>query len=103
MVWISFGQSNDSKPNQKISDVLERLDIAERRLRSLDLEFSELYGKVRHALGRIEKRAAIIEKSQPEGEPREDESIPLEDSPLEGLTPRQIQLNAMIMAARRRA
>lgn len=86
----------------KDPEVYERLDITERKLRSLDLEFSELYGKVRHALGRIEKRAAIIERSQPEGDSQEAESSPLEDPSFLDLTPAQRAANAKILAARRR-
>lgn len=86
----------------KDPEVYERLDITERKLRSLDLEFTELYGKVRHALGRIEKRAAIIERDSTEGEPGGAELIPADDSPLEGLTPTQIAMNQKILAARRR-
>lgn len=86
----------------KDPEVYERLDIAERKLRGLDLEFSELYGKVRHALGRIEKRAAIIERDSTEGESPQAESSPEADSPFETLSPAQRALNDKILAARRR-
>lgn len=101
-MWISFGQSKDNQKIELNAHLRERLEAVERNLRSLDLEFSTLYGKVRSALGRIEKRASVIEKSNPEGPPPDAESSSPQDAPLEGLTPKQIALNATILASRRR-
>lgn len=99
-MWISFGQSKDSR---KSSDLEERLEKAERTLRSLDLEFSTLYGKVRAALGRIDKRASIIEAQQePEGADGEESAAPLPAPEGVYLSPAQARLNEQILRRRLR-
>lgn len=99
-MWLSFGQSKDSRT---ISDLEERLAKAERSLRSLDLEFSTLYGKVRQALGRIDKRAAIIEAQQEPEEAEGEVPAALPSAPEgEFLSPAQARLNEQILRRRLR-
>jgi Spy/CpxP family protein refolding chaperone len=96
MGW--FGNlSANQKINQKIQDVEEDLGKAKRQLRELDLEFSSLYGKVRTALSRIEKRYARMEASE-----AQEEEVPAAgvETPPDGLTPQQRQWNNRILAAR---
>lgn len=82
------------------------MDTIERRDRMRDLEYTEFYEKTRHMMGRIAKRSSIIEKAQQE-EPAPDsltqdaQAAGFTDG-LEGLTPRQRQLNQVILAGRMR-
>lgn len=84
-----------------IEGELEHLPKLRRELHALDLEFINLFGKVKTALGRIEKRAAIIESAQgPEEEDAEaPDGIP---SPELNLTPKQLAWQKQIQAERRR-
>lgn len=86
---------------QALEEDAESFRKTARDLRSLDLEFSALYGKVKTALGRIEKRAAIIENEQG---PAEEEEVGADRSSPEGfdLTPEQLKWQKRILAERRR-
>lgn len=86
---------------QTLEAEMETLASLARTVRSLDLEFGNLYGKVKQALGRIDKRAAIIEEAQ-EGEPPEAE-VGTGPAP-EGfdLSPEQQKWQKRIAAERRR-
>ena len=82
------------------------MEAVERKLRMADLEYTEFYDKIRHQMGRIAKRSAIIEQAQQE-EGAEESHAESPDAPsftdgLEGLSPRQRTLNAQILAGRRR-
>jgi phage shock protein A len=96
MAW--FGNlSANQKINRKISDMEEDLAKAKRQLRDLDLEFTTLYGKVRTALSRIEKRAARMESAE---NPEEEAPVAAMEAPSDGLTNGQRQWNMRILAAR---
>lgn len=86
---------------ESVEAELETLASLARTVRSLDLEFGNLYGKVKQALGRIDKRAAIIESEQG---PPEEEEVGTDPSTSEGfsLTPEQAKWQKRIMAERRR-
>jgi exonuclease VII small subunit len=80
-MWI-FRRIRESR---RFAELEERIEKLERGHRALDMEWSDFYDKVRHALGRITKRAAIIESAQePDGESPE-----ASDGSLEGLSPNQ--------------
>lgn len=96
MGWFSNLSANQ-KINRRISDLEEDFEIMKRTLRKYDLEFSESYEKVRHALSRLAKRSAMLESSQ---EPEEEASAPLADAPSDGLSPQQQAWNQRILAAR---
>lgn len=71
-----------------------------------DLEYNEFYDKVRHAMGRMAKRSAIIEKAQQEEAPSESLTQDPQEGAftdgLENLSARQRQINAQILAGRRK-
>lgn len=102
MGWFrqSFGQSKDY---QKISTLEEGLKSLEKDFKALELEWINTYDKLRTLMGRISKRTAIMEASQP---PEEAETemvdgapiIPTE--PLLGLTKRQQAINTAILRSR---
>lgn len=75
--------------------------MIERALRNKDLELSEWYEKVRHALSRLAKRHAMMNASR---EPDEEEAGPLPAPSSDGLdsllTPNQRLWNQRILAAR---
>jgi len=62
----------------RIGQATERLDALERANRSLELEFTELYDKVRHQMSRMAKRAAVNDKENGGGP----EVLPLQEDNL---------------------
>lgn len=85
---------------ESVEAELETLSSLARTVKSLDLEFGNLYGKVKQALGRIDKRASIIEQEQG---PAEEEEVGADPPPSEGyLTPEQLKWQKRIAAERRR-
>lgn len=96
MGWFTNLSAN-RKIIGRLSDIEEDLETIKRRVKGLDLEFSELYDKTRHALGRMAKRARVVESQQ---DPEEEASGPLPEAPSDGLTPGQHQWNQRILAAR---
>lgn len=48
---------------KRLSALEERLEIAERELQSSKLDWDELYEKMRRMLGRVQKRAALVEQA----------------------------------------
>jgi hypothetical protein len=52
------------KPQEPESPLRERVADLERELRGLKLDYTELYDRVRSALGKISKRAALIERHE---------------------------------------
>lgn len=87
---------------ESVEAELETLTSLARTVRSLDLEFGNLYGKVKQALGRIDKRAAIIESEQG---PPEEEEVGADPPPSDGLalTAEQQKWQKRILAERRRS
>lgn len=85
------------------SDLEERVETLERKHRALDAEWNETYDRMRHTLGRISKRSAIIEKAQEqegeaEGDPLTPSASPFDD----GLSPSQRRITQQILALRQR-
>ena len=96
MGWFS-NLSINRTINRTIIEHDELLGKHTRQLRDLDLEFTTLYGKVRTALSRIEKRYARMEASEAQ---EEDAPVAGMEAPPDGLTPQQRQWNNRILAAR---
>jgi hypothetical protein len=61
MSWWSRDEKINIRRVQALEEDMERV---ERALKSLDIDMHSLYDKVHAALGRISKRAAIIESTQ---------------------------------------
>jgi len=61
-----------NKAVERLRDRLETLEILtgelERDRRKLDLEFTDLYDKVRHQMARMAKRAAVVTAAEGNGE-----------------------------------
>lgn len=97
--------STNRKINRKIMEIDEldeRLHKAERTIASLDLEMSAVWSKVRHALGRVDKRAAIIESEQ--GAEGAEAATQDGDAPdALGLTPKQREWQRAIQRERGRS
>lgn len=102
MTWFrqSFGQSKDFLTK---SDLAEALKPLEAQQKGLEMEWALVYDKMRTLMGRISKRAAIMEASQPpeEAEPDAVDGAPtLPAEPLLGLTKRQQAINDAILRQR---
>ena len=69
MGWFSRGKES----TRRVDNLEEDMEKVQRALRTLDLDMHTLYDKVHAALGRISKRAAIIDAStqQEAGDPLE--------------------------------
>lgn len=104
-MWF-FGQKGSPRVNARLRDLEDDIDTLKRKHKDLDLEFNTLYDKVRHALGRMAKRSAIVEQAQQQEEaPESLTHDPTEASftdGLEGLSARQRQINQQILAGRMR-
>jgi len=61
-----------AKTIERLKDRLETLEVLcgelERDRRKLDLEFTDLYDKVRHQMARMAKRAAVVTAAEGNGE-----------------------------------
>lgn len=51
---------------RRLSELEERLEKAERGLASAQLDWDELYEKMRRLMGRVTKRAAVVEEAEAE-------------------------------------
>jgi len=62
----------NDKAVERLKDRLETLEVLcgelERDRRKLDLEFTDLYDKVRHQMARMAKRAAVVSAADGNGE-----------------------------------
>lgn len=93
------------RENRRFNELEERIEKLERGHRALDMEWQEYYDKIRHAMGRISKRSAIVESANEEEGVEADASLSEETSSFDdliGLSPRAKQINNRILAARRR-
>lgn len=57
MWWFS----SQKEPSVTLRKVQERLESLERQVNTLDLEWSDTYDKLKHIVGRIVKRSAILQ------------------------------------------
>jgi len=61
-----------NKAVERLKDRLETLEVLtgelERDRRKLDLEFTDLYDKVRHQMARMAKRASVVTAAEGNGE-----------------------------------
>ncbi len=61
-----------NKAVERLSDRLETLEVLagelDRDRKKLDLEFTDLYDKVRHQMARMAKRAAVVTAAEGNGE-----------------------------------
>jgi len=83
---------------KKLQDVEERLEKLERELKAIQLDWSDVYDKIRRTMGRIVKRAEkapIPQIGEEEGEP--------ESTAGQALTPRQLHVTRQIMIRRNRS
>ena len=94
--WL-FGAKGNPRYARRLADLEERMDTLERKHRSLDGEWAEWYDKSRHMMGRLAKRAAIMQESTEEPEEAPEPAAP---EPSDGLTPNQRRIQNAILAAR---
>lgn len=90
-----FRLLNDIK---KMRNVEDRLEALERSMKSLDMEWSETYDKMRVMMMKIAKRAERLEHEQPDSAPASPESGEATTS----LSGRQHEINQRILARRNR-
>lgn len=82
------------------TDLLERLEAVERKLRSSELDWDELYDKCKRLLGRVAKERANMERTaEAEETPASTETQPSQGNGR--LNPRQREIQQAIL--RRRA
>ena len=62
---------SERKENKRITDLENRMSTVQTDLHALDVDMHLLWDKVRVALGRISKRAAILESTETQSEPPE--------------------------------
>ena len=83
---------------KKLQDVEERLEKIERDLKGIQMDWSDVYDKIRRTMGRIVKRAEkapIPQIGEEEGE--------AESTAAQSLSPRQLQVTREIMRRRNRS
>jgi len=77
-----MGVFRQQKATDRLEDRIRTLEVKcddlERAKRTIDLEFTELYDKVRHQMSRMAKRDARAAKSNGEELPLETPSSPLD-------------------------
>lgn len=81
---------------RRLGEVEEALAKVKRDFSALELEWTDTLDKIKRMMGRVAKRAEVVEKAE-EGE----EAIQLDRPP--GLSQRQASINAQIIARRRGA
>ena len=57
--------------SERLLELSHKVEDVERTNRKLDLEFTELYDKVRHQMSRMAKRNAVVAKENGEEPPEE--------------------------------
>jgi hypothetical protein len=77
------------------ADLEERLEKAERAIGGLRLDYDDLFERFRRLQGRFSKRGELSPQPEPDRAP---ESQP--ELSLNGLTPRQLEIDAAIRARR---
>jgi len=83
---------------KKLQDVEERLEKLEREFKALQLDWNDVYDKIRRTMGRIVKRAEkapIPQIGEEEGE--------ADETTGQSLSPRQLQVTREIMRRRNRS
>jgi len=96
MRWI------DLKARRRVDELQDGLDSLKRKFQDLELEWANTYDKLRTMMGRVAKRAAVVENTQlsggpgGEGDAQEDAGAAL----FPGLTARQRHLQASILRRR---
>lgn len=73
---------SERKENKRLADLENRMETLSTHLKAMDVDMHLLWDKVRVALGRFSKRAAILEKTEtqeeaPEAPPPSEASAPL--------------------------
>jgi hypothetical protein len=94
---------SEQKENKRLKALEEGLESAERELHRLDLDMHLLWDKVKVALGRISKRAAILEKTETQTTPTEEAPVMSEAPSLPGRMWNQHQIEEQQRILRRRA
>lgn len=103
-MWF-FGTKGTPRVKKRLSALEEDYERQERTLKGLRADMDLQWEKVQRLLGRLSKRAAMIEKATAEGETDGGQTSPTEGSlseELNGLTPRQRALQLEILASRMR-
>lgn len=97
--FIVFG---DSKLKKRLSDLEESLQRIEHAFKKLEVEWTETYDKFRQLHWRVAKRAKQLEEANAElGEPTAPPGTEITESAT-GLTPKQLEAQAAVMARRQR-
>lgn len=89
---------------RRINEHQERIEKLERNLHALELEWENTYDKVRHMMGRIAKRAALVQNADTDQSTLGETvtSVPALTSPhFSGLTERQRAAQMQILARRK--
>lgn len=98
---LFWGTRGNPRLARRVTELEERLENMERRLKGLYSDMDLQWEKVSRGLGRLAKRARIEETTAEGAEARPEASGDAEAS-LDDMTPRQRFLNQQILAGRRR-
>ena len=90
-----------TKQQEQIIKLEESFAKLRRDFQGLELEWSNVYDKMRHLMGRIAKRADVVESGKPIGEEPEMPNVDGTGVP-STLSARATQAQAAILARRRR-
>jgi len=95
--------SRDTKARRAVEELEERFTKLEREFRSLQMEWENAYDKMRTMMGRVSKRAEILQKEMDGGKPplSPEEEVLAEGSNHQTFSARQKLLQQAIL--RRRA
>jgi hypothetical protein len=90
------------KASTSVSQLEERVSKLEREQREIRLDWEMMYEKVKRLMGRIAKRAEVVENAAAVGQEEEAEvsSAGASASHLGHLTPRQLQIQKQVLARR---
>ena len=94
-----MGLFGNWQQNRRLSDLTERMEIAERQLKQLRAEWDDTYDKIRVAMGRIVKRAAVVEAAEAERPAAAAEPAPVDGRMLDERQ-RSIQMDILRRRAR---
>ncbi len=89
------------KENRRLTEHEDRLDRLERAFKVLEGQWDDTYDRMRHMMGRIVKRAAVIEKHEAQEAEQTAEREPLPD-PTDGATEPAGQFEGRYLTARQR-
>lgn len=101
--------SKDTEARNRLDDLEDRFRKLSRDFEALELEWNTAYDKLRHMMGRVAKRAELLQKEMdggakplsPDEEAIRDDLAAANGTPAHSLSPSQARLQAQIMKMRR--